>query len=140
MIKVKGKIAGIDVDLEIDGLSQELFKQFTQLVSSSSATLASSQESTELSHTSDNQHSENGQLTNSPPYFPVAQQSAQLALQYLKEHGDTSSSVLIDYLSSHGCSDQEIKKSLMALRESDDVRTYKSDDGQQRFYQFISKI
>lgn len=131
MIKVKGKIAGVDVDLEIEGFSQELFKQLSQLLTAKVA-----KNSDVNDEQSDSLNTQNTTETSKAPVpqFPISQQYAQIALQYLTDNGDTSSSILIEHLGALGCSDQEIKKSLMALRESDQVTTYKSDDGQQRFY------
>lgn len=116
-IRIKGLIAGIEVDLSIDGLDSD---SLSKIVSGISQPVA-------------NKKAEVSQQ-NAPFGSDESQQAWQLARALIKDQGEVLSCDLVNYLNNKGFSDRAIKKALLLLREQGEVATCLSKDGQQRVY------
>lgn len=123
-ISIKGTIAGLKVDLTVDGIDDQWL---VNLAAAAKATV-------EVSHIAEDPSLTASNLESAPPPDCSESTAMQIALDLLTEHGEMPSCDLINALDENGISELEIKKTLMFLRERDDIFTQRSQDGNQRTY------
>ncbi|MCE2026985.1 hypothetical protein [Sessilibacter corallicola] len=143
-IRIKGTIGAVPVDLEIDGISSEFFSQLGQVFNNEAihsgttnneainneSTFASDCENQSEKTVSDNNNARNA-ASNNPMFSGMPIDEAVL---YVKSKTEVSSGELIEFLSTKGCSDADIKRTMMLLREDSEIKTKQGSDFQRIYF------
>ncbi len=134
-IRIKGTIGTVPVDLEIDGISSEFFSQLGQVFNSEAihneSTFASGCENQSEKTVSDNNNNSRNADSNNPMFSGMPIDEAVL---YVKSKTEVSSGELIEFLSTKGCSDADIKRTMMLLREDSEIKTKQGSDFQRIYF------
>ncbi len=134
-IRIKGTIGTVPVDLEIDGISSEFFNQLGQVFNNETTnddiTFASSCEGQSEKTVSDNNRNAASNASNNPIFSDMPIDEAVL---YVKSKAEVSSGELIEFLSTKGCSDTVIKRTMMLLREDSEIKTRQGSDFQRIYF------
>lgn len=124
-IKIKGTVGGVSIDLEIDGITEELISDIGQVFKKDDTCSVQKASATEAVVSDEERSTED--LTAQSTF---GQASINDAFDYIRAKNEVASGELIDYLSGKGCSDSEIKRTMMMLRENPDIKTKQGSDFQ----------
>ena len=128
-IRITGTIAGLEVDVTVEGIDQRSLSQLATSVIKSAGVASATEVANKSAEESKDSPSEvaRGAALGS-------QQALQFALAHINQMGSVDSCDLINYLTDKGVADLAIKRALLLLRQGNDVETVPSDDGLQRVY------
>ena len=125
MIRIKGTIGDMPVDLVVEGLDSGVAQVAQQVSALAKVEPAETAEAA---------------AETTKPSSSKKPTAVQMALRLLQQEGQQSASQIINYLNALGFADQEIKRTLMALRHAEEVVTKRNSEHSELDYRWQTPL